>query len=644
MSAPPRFGTAAGGRLWALLPQVYRTRDLEVGGDLAALVDAFGEVLETIRGTLDQRLAEVAPGARHPAYPEPGEPVRRAQDWVLPYFADLLGARLVSPHEEGRRRELQRATAWRKAKGTVTVAESAGEVVAGVEVEVREGRLTIALTPRVDRPLLPPAVHGVDVEADPWQPNLAATHPGLPTVTPDLRLRSRPVAAARTDPRARRRQAPAPLDLGRRLEAVPGVDAATGERLVARYSPNELLGVIRDDDVAALSRVAGVDRETAETVVARLHGLLADVVWRVADPRGVPCVLGSHADRVPRTPDVRRPDALGGRHHPRRLVVFHAPPTGFFPPPERGDRRSAPEDVVVPPESRGLRRQKARLGDVTLRSPGRHEIRDAVVGSLTVEAGTVLLRDVTLRGPLVLLGRGAHRLTGVVQLGDAPTVRVGPGARLEAVRCALGDVDADAEAEGTVDENDDTVLPGPLGADDVVVCVDTLLRSVTATGRVTLDACTVLRDSAVGWLRASEAVLVANLQLTGDARLDTCLRFSRVPPLQPPADARVARFHTTSRPVLLTRDPTPGADATVPASYGRPGCGVLADTCPSVITSGAEDGGEMGCYHHRAHVAARTALVTKLSELLPVGIEPALVADPSLHTRPPAPAGPGGTT
>ena len=58
-------------------------------GDLASYVDALGEVLDLLRGIIQQRLADTFPD-------DPG-----LQPWVLPYLADLIDPRVVSADETG---------------------------------------------------------------------------------------------------------------------------------------------------------------------------------------------------------------------------------------------------------------------------------------------------------------------------------------------------------------------------------------------------------------------------------------------------------------------------------------------------------------------------------------------------------------
>ena len=100
---PPDFTSCFGRQLWQWLPEVYRTRDVE--GHLVLYLDACGELLDGIRILMERRLADSFPGGIDDAHP--------SQDWVLPYFGDLLDVRLRSPYPRGRRRELERAVAWR---------------------------------------------------------------------------------------------------------------------------------------------------------------------------------------------------------------------------------------------------------------------------------------------------------------------------------------------------------------------------------------------------------------------------------------------------------------------------------------------------------------------------------------------------
>jgi len=172
-----------GQRLFHLLPAVYRERD---NGDLGAYLDVLGGVLDAIQHTLEQRMADNFPDT------PPTGPV--CQEWLLPYFAQLLDVRLASPDAAGRRAEIANAVFWRQAKGTLAVARQIAEAVGGMSVEVAEGWQRVAVTARVGLPLLP-APHFGEPPHDMTIPSEAARHPGLAAVTVDLRYPSRAVGS-----------------------------------------------------------------------------------------------------------------------------------------------------------------------------------------------------------------------------------------------------------------------------------------------------------------------------------------------------------------------------------------------------------------------------------------------------------------
>lgn len=176
----------------ALLPQVYRNRDnnsfdgnnkVTELGDLAKYLDACGELLDQVRHTLNQRLYD--------NFPDNGED-GSCQEWLVPYFAQLVDASLLSPEAEGRRDEVAKAVSWRQSKGTLHCVEDIAESVGQMEAEIQEGWKRVAHTPRIGMPLLPAAAFGED-EPDTTHPIEAITHPALPTVAVDLRKPSRAV-------------------------------------------------------------------------------------------------------------------------------------------------------------------------------------------------------------------------------------------------------------------------------------------------------------------------------------------------------------------------------------------------------------------------------------------------------------------
>jgi len=198
MNQYSEFRSRYGRFLYDLLPAVYREQDNTTRdarrqvtdlGHLAKYLDACGLLLDRLRATLDQRLGD--------AFADNPASGRACQDWLLPYFARLLDVGLVSPDVTGRRDEVFKAVRWRQGKGTLPVAEEICESVTRLEVEVQEGWRRVAVTPRVNMPLLAASVYGVDPDRCSGDGARIARHPALPAATVDLRCASRAVRAAK---------------------------------------------------------------------------------------------------------------------------------------------------------------------------------------------------------------------------------------------------------------------------------------------------------------------------------------------------------------------------------------------------------------------------------------------------------------
>ena len=184
--------------LYRIIPAVYRNRDNRQyggSGDLKKYFTGNAVLLNQLHATLEQLLAD-----HFPDNPQAG--ALACQDWLLPYFADLLDVQLVSPFAKGRRDEIASAVRWRQGKGTLRVIEEIAESVAQLEVVLQEGWKRVAVTPRLDVPLLPEIHYGLTETVSLTPPSVAARHPDLPAVTPDFRCPSGAVKSSTSNPAA----------------------------------------------------------------------------------------------------------------------------------------------------------------------------------------------------------------------------------------------------------------------------------------------------------------------------------------------------------------------------------------------------------------------------------------------------------
>lgn len=519
-----------GQELFENLPEVYRTRDnpervegvVIREGDLALYLDACGHLLDLIAATLNQRLKDTTPD--------------ECQPWLLPYFASLVGGRLRSTDEEGRRGEVANAIAWRQAKGTLACVDAMAQTVASTAAEVQEGWKRVVLTARIGEPVLSAVAYGCSADIPLRMPDAdvdmlaAATHPGLPMGTVDFRRPSRAVQTARANPAAR------PLN------------------------------------------VAG----TA-------------VWWRTANAHGNPCSPGGFDDHSARTVDLRSPAWSTGHYHPKRLLLFLPPPRGMY---FAGQQTLAWTDLHAP-HSRALIRILA--DPATVRYQGLTDGPLRITGAVALDDGkTHIFENLAFTGPVTLAsGAVAARNSGFVQLSASAA-------------------DTDAPVADLSD-----VLLGSL---------------LVPNGLARLSGCTVLADLTARRLQATDCILPDSLVLSGAGALKpSCLRFSRIPDLPPSTPPLVEVHRCTLAPPVYLETASCAGGVMLPGLPGvpLPNLGILHAAVSGDIATGAEDGGEMGAYHAANHRGRIAAVLAKLEEFLPVGMEAAVIVDWRMTLVPP---------
>lgn len=176
--------------LYQIVPAVYRNRDT---GDLKKYFEGTGVLLDQLHATLQQRLADNFPD-------NTDDNSAACQDWLLPYFADLLDVRLVSPLVKGRREEVSSAVRWRQGKGTLRVSEEIAQAIGQLEVVLQEGWQRVACTARLNTARIPAQIYGFS-QSVPLQPaSIAARHPGLSAVTPNFACPSGAIASSSSNP------------------------------------------------------------------------------------------------------------------------------------------------------------------------------------------------------------------------------------------------------------------------------------------------------------------------------------------------------------------------------------------------------------------------------------------------------------
>jgi hypothetical protein len=227
------------------------------------------------------------------------------------------------------------------------------------------------------------------------------------------------------------------------------------------------------------------------------------------------------------------------------------------------------------------------------------------------------------------------RVRGVIQLGQT----------------ASGTGDADAHRwrfEGLIFDNRVELDAGRLQLDTCAVRIRVevhsadrdepviearhcLLQSVqVARGLARLEYCTVLQTTLTEAIQASDCIFLGRIRndLGASTAPDRgCVRYSRVRKDQAPGGMQFS-FITHKRPVMYS---TTIAVSSVAADRG---CGVLHPATPEAIRHGAEDGAEMGAYHQDHFSLLAEAMVDKLADYLPVGLQAVIIPDQRLLSMP----------
>ncbi|MCC6368249.1 MAG: hypothetical protein IT165_32385 [Bryobacterales bacterium] len=136
------------GKLWGLIPAVYRAEDSAVfdkPGPLRELVNRIAAQAAVLRRSID-RLWE-------------DQSIETCDDWVIPYIADLLATNLVASLDgRGQRLDVAKTIYYRRRKGTVSILEEIAADITGWEARVveffrRMGRTRHRLDPPIGLPV-----------------------------------------------------------------------------------------------------------------------------------------------------------------------------------------------------------------------------------------------------------------------------------------------------------------------------------------------------------------------------------------------------------------------------------------------------------------------------------------------------------
>jgi len=710
------FDSRLGEQLYRLLPEVYRTRDKtagKVGGgsgteDLARYLDAHGHLLDLIHATLEQQLRDALPES--------------SQDWLLPYFAQLLAANIVSPDSDGRHAEIAHAVSWRQRKGTLKCAEEIAEAVGQMEVEFQEGWKRVAVTPRIGMPLMPTKVWDDTLDIDMTVPSEAVRHPTLPAAMVDLRRPSRAVEALSTNPAARLASFGGVKQTWRQqnrhgVPCFPGSFDDVSRRTVDFRTPNSGKGHYHHKRLLAYSQPpAGLfpydplirtwDEALQENFVEVKHE--SDVlVYSNRTER----ILVIHKSTEGVLND-NKVELEAGKNY--RIENIHFSGTLLLTKGQLELHRVEAEKVQVDAFStddpvltaenclfnklsvgNGIAkldsctvREMAYLKDVDLIDSILIQISDSEISgtiqysripaSIIKNSDNKTVEDCISDDPVFFENQRDLAARAVLSPNAPASVFEGASDRGEMGYYHRGrrnrPVHITADTSFSLPADGGYPLEDIIFEDEIIVTAGQLvltrsaapalivatplnesgqaIPSLSATdclfdnlsvslGLARLEYCTVMKNAVCKYLQASDCIFIGNVtDGAGNKPESGCIRYSRIPEGFDGSTLNVhtGRTGTNTRetPVFIKFDYCNGGTFEHRmAVFGEPGYGVLHSVTPDAIRFGAEDGGEMGAYHHKHYSLKVEAVLDKMREFLPVGIEPVLIQDTRLLRVPP---------
>jgi hypothetical protein len=154
MAEPDRYAEYYAGKLWSLLPQIYRMNDASdafdpnadnsTNGPLQELVARIGAQAATLRRSIDRLWEDQA--------------IDACDDWVIPYIGARLATNLVAGlSARARRLDVARTIYYRQRKGTLPILEELAADLTGWDARVVEfyrrlGRARHLLDPPLHQP------------------------------------------------------------------------------------------------------------------------------------------------------------------------------------------------------------------------------------------------------------------------------------------------------------------------------------------------------------------------------------------------------------------------------------------------------------------------------------------------------------
>ena len=370
-------------------------------------------------------------------------------------------------------------------------------------------------------------------------------------------------------------------------------------------------------DLRVPSRAA-VDTKSNATKHTKFEETDSEQPWKQINYHGMPCFPDSFQDVSRRIVDVRTPNQYQGLHHPKRILLYFPKLEGFFP--KEFEQLVSWADVENNPKSL-------------------EEILYIDSNSERMQILNRTNKSVKITGPVGFDNAKNYEIQGVV-FDEALTIT--------SRHLMLTDVAAPAVTVDGIDQSNEhetfiTATGCLFGSLSLIFNPANPLKDGFPTAQ--LEYCTILGDITADRLYASDSIFNGKMiRQDGGPPRDGCIRFTRFEETfqdeiksDSVSQLIISRFNSTTKAPIFYE-----------TTYGNQGCGVLHPNTPHAICFGAEDGGEMGAYHSRSNYGnevrtyydqrpslRRQAILAKLKDFLPVGMEAILIPDRTFECIPP---------
>lgn len=328
--------------------------------------------------------------------------------------------------------------------------------------------------------------------------------------------------------------------------------------------------------------------------------------WRQSNYHGIPCHPGKFDDPTRRTPDMRTLNWQQGHYHPRHLLLFRPYSNGFFGSPLASfqytntlftsDKKNSNKKTVFTVRiSDEQASQKINVSNTSLGTEAFKPIKilnRVKISDLQLPAG-------------IDTSRAYHWCFKGFYFEHRMELSSGS---LELEQCAVF----------AIHDNTVASIKNP-----IIKANDCLFNNINAgSGKVQLTYCTVLGDVTTNLIEASDCIFTGYIS-RGNRYISPlpgpgCIRYSALSPSQ--ATGSLNLFSEVQQlPIFYSK------------IFGETGAGVLHPATPRSIKNGAEDGTEMGAYHHLHLMQLDEVVIKKLQDFLPVGIQAVVIPDPTLN-------------